>query len=481
MRSSSVRSRSTSQTFSPDRHQRDTPFALDGRQEHPGGIARTHRSALVGAIVVLLVVAAARPGPAWAGPVIGIGDANASMFADANFLALGIRTARIVVPYDAVVRGGWERDQIDSWMAAAAEHGIEPSVAFERSRHPEAAPSVDSYSAAIEAFRDRYPQVQIVAPWNEANHPVQPTWNNPALAADYYAAARRVFPDARIIAGNVVDIGNIFEWLRIYREHLGGEPQLWGILNYGDTTQLTEPLQSTTGAVLSAVPGELWITETGGIVKFWPFYPFDLDRAARSTEHAFVLAQMSPRITRMYLYNWYAPSDPWAAWDTGLVAADGAPRPALDVVRRELQSSAAMRAAAARAAARARRARDGRETLLSPGRAPGLRMSVHRRSTRAFRVLLTHLPAAEGTMALRVSGPGVRAVTHTTSAPRKRWTVRIPHGRRKLHLAATFDGTRGWADSRLASRTLRVPIRKTALTARSPDAASAAPRRPVRR
>jgi hypothetical protein len=419
-------------------------------------VARAQGNALAGVVAVLLAVAAATGGPARAGPVIGMGDANASMFWDGNFLGLGIRAARIVVPYDAVVQGGWERAQIDSWMAAAADHGIEPSVAFEQSRHTEAAPSVAAYGAAIQAFRDRYPHVNIVAPWNEANHPVQPTWNDPALAADYYAEARRVFPEARIVAGNVVDIGNMSEWLRVYREHLGEEPQLWGIINYGDTTQLTDPLHSATGAMLSAVPGELWITETGGIVKFWPFYPFDLDRAARSTEQAFVLAKMSPRITRMYLYNWYAPSDPSAGWDTGLVAADGAPRPALDVVRRETLGLPSPTAAAARAAARRARLARGGETLLSQGRAPGLRLSVRRRGTRAFRVVLTRLPAAEGIMALRVSGPGVRAVSHTTSAARKRLRVRIPRGRRKLRLTATFDGTRGWADSLLAPRTLRV-------------------------
>jgi hypothetical protein len=429
---------------------RRMPFALDPPAGHPRGIARARRSALAGATVALLAVAAATGGLARAGPVIGMGDASASMFSDGNFLALGIRAARIVVPYDAVIQGGWERAQVDSWMAAAADHGIEPSVAFEHSRHADAAPSVAAYGAAIQAFRDRYPQVRIVAPWNEANHPTQPTWNNPALAADYYAEARRVFPDARIVAGNVVDIDNIFEWLRVYREHLPEEPQLWGIINYGDTTQLTDPLNSTTGAVLSAVPGELWITETGGIVRFWPFYPFDLDRAAKSTEHAFVMANMSPRITRMYLYNWYAPSDPWATWDTGLVNADGTPRPALDVVRRELMLAAA---------ARPRLARDGGGTLLSKGRAPGLRMSVRRRSTRVFRVILTRVPAAHGTMALRVSGPRVRAATHTTAAARKRLRVRIPRGRHKLRLTATFDGTRGWADSRLAPRTLRVRAR----------------------
>jgi hypothetical protein len=49
----------------------------------------------------------------------------------------------------------------------------------------------------------------------------------------------------------------------------------------------------------------------------------------------FRFARRSARIRRVYLYDWNA--DPvFHAWDSALVAADGRARPALDVLRREL-------------------------------------------------------------------------------------------------------------------------------------------------
>ncbi|QEC49794.1 hypothetical protein FSW04_20955 [Baekduia soli] len=428
----------------------------------------------VTAVVALaLALAAVAARPARAEPVVGIGEANPAAFADPRFLALGLHAARLVVPYDAVVRGGWERDAVDAWMAAAAAHGLEPSVAFEHSRHPGTAPSVAAYGAALAAFHGRYPQVGIVTPWNEPNHVSQPTWDDPALAAAYYDEARRVLPDARLVAGDVLDIPGALDWLRAYRAHLGTDPRLWGIHDYGDATDLTDPLQSTTAALLSAVPGELWVTETGGIVRFWPFLDVDLARAARSTAHAFVLARMSPRITRMYLYNWYGPvpSAPGSWWDTGLVGADGTPRPALDVVRRELAVPRAAPGPASNRVAPADLAGTGcagqarvvdgpGETVLSAGCRARLRLSARRRGTRTFHLLLVRTAAGRGHLTLQVSGSGVRRVTRTTSASRQRLTVRIPRGRARLRVTATFDGTAGWADARLPQRTLRLPVHR---------------------
>ena len=50
------------------------------------------------------------------------------------------------------------------------------------------APSVRRYKKAVTAFRKRYPQVRVFAPWNEANHPSQPTYRKPGLAVRYYKA-----------------------------------------------------------------------------------------------------------------------------------------------------------------------------------------------------------------------------------------------------------------------------------------------------
>jgi hypothetical protein len=87
--------------------------------------------------------------------------------------------------------------------------------------------------------------------------------------------------------------------------------------------------------VLRYLPGEVWLTETGGIVSSSSF-AYDPARAARAVQQTFDLAELSPRITRVYLYNWYGITKR-TMWDSGLVTADGRPRPALDVVRRYLR------------------------------------------------------------------------------------------------------------------------------------------------
>ena len=106
------------------------------------------------------------------------------------------------------------------------------------------------------------------------------------------------------------------------------DPRLWGLHNYGDVTY-----GRTTGtdAVLAAVPGELWIEETGGIVTLRGAggrvaMPTNETRAAASIRRAFALAAARPRIGRMYVYHWRAAAG--AAFDAGLVRAGrvGAPR-----------------------------------------------------------------------------------------------------------------------------------------------------------
>jgi hypothetical protein len=75
-------------------------------------------------------------------------------------------------------------------------------------------------------------------------------------------------------------------------------------------------------------------TETGGVVRFARSFGYDERRAARATRHVLRIAQRQ-RVRRVYLYQWTgAPLG--ARWDSGLVAADGRPRPALNVVERWL-------------------------------------------------------------------------------------------------------------------------------------------------
>jgi hypothetical protein len=76
--------------------------------------------------------------------------------------------------------------------------------------------------------------------------------------------------------------------------------------------------------------GQVWLTETGGVVRFARSFGYDERRAARSTRHVLRIAARR-KVRRVYLYQWSgAPLG--ARWDSGLVAADGRTRPALNVV-----------------------------------------------------------------------------------------------------------------------------------------------------
>jgi len=79
----------------------------------------------------------------------------------------------------------------------------------------------------------------------------------------------------------------------------------------------------------------VWLTETGGVVRFARSFGYDERRAARRTRHVLTLATRR-RVRRVYLYQWTgAPLG--ARWDSGLIAADGRARPALNVVERFLR------------------------------------------------------------------------------------------------------------------------------------------------
>ena len=76
------------------------------------------------------------------------------------------------------------------------------------------------------------------------------------------------------------------------------------------------------------------VLKTGGIVHF-PHRPFNPRRAAKATKFMFRLAHMSPRITRVYIYQWTGARRS-ARFDAGLVDRYGHPRPAYWVVKAHL-------------------------------------------------------------------------------------------------------------------------------------------------
>ena len=267
------------------------------------------------------------------GFVVGIGEQGAAMFADRRFRDLGIEHARLVVPYDAVARRT-ERDLSDLWLAEAKRAGVEPFITFGHSRAvPEKLPSAAEFRAAFRAFAKRHPDVEVYAPWNEINHDSQPTARSPRRAAQFYNVVKQECGDCTVLAGDVLDQRGMTRYVKQYRRHLDGEPAIWGLHNYADTNRFrTSGLRD----LLRTVKGDVWLTETGGIVKFGRNFPRDEQRAARSIAYALKLARDNERVKRVYLYNWTG-AKPTDRFDSGLIASDGTARPGYDALRAGLE------------------------------------------------------------------------------------------------------------------------------------------------
>ena len=260
---------------------------------------------------------------------VGIGDNASATFDDPLFTATGIRHVRLQVPYDVVRAGGPQLAATDAWLERAHEQGLQPLVAFAWSaRHRRYLPRARQYAARVREFRLRYPWVREYSTWNEANHrAVQPTGRNPRRTAVFYRALRRQcqLAGCRVVAADILVAGwrRTVAWLQAFRARAGRGPHIWGLHNYPDANRRRF---AATTRFLRAIPrGRVWITETGGIVRFARRWRRNEYRAARAVRHAFRLTRLSRRIKRIYLYNWrHNPRN--RRWDSGLLAADGNPR-----------------------------------------------------------------------------------------------------------------------------------------------------------
>lgn len=304
-------------------------------------LARVRRQAPLLAGALALTLPAAVPAAAHAGarPVIGIGDQKPTMFGDPRFAWLGIREVRLVVSWD-VRRNRWDRGWVDGWLRAARASGARPFVSFGRSwlpQHKRELPSARRFRREFRAFHRRYPWVRTFAPWNEANHCSQPTCRNPRRAAAYYNVIRVACPRCTVLGADVLDQPNMGPWIREFLRYARGRPRVWGLHNYIDANRRTSV---GTRRLLRLVDGEIWFTETGGIVRRAGMrkriaFPESAAHAARATRWIFRLARLSPRIRRLYLYHWNADSA-LNRWDSGLIGFDGRARPAFDILARYL-------------------------------------------------------------------------------------------------------------------------------------------------
>jgi hypothetical protein len=288
------------------------------------------RLAILTIVVGMLGVAA--PAAA-APPAIGVGEHSAHMFSDPHWQLLATRDVRLVVGWN-VLRSRRERRELDHYMAAAHAARAELLVSFGRSRHARGVgrlPTVAQFTAQFERFRTRYPWVRQYVTWNEANHCSQPTCHRPERVAEFFDAMRRRCPRCTIVGADVLDTKNMTNWVKRFRKATRARRLIWGLHNYVDANRLQS---SGTRALLRTTRGPVWFTETGGVV--WREnarnrirFPSSVPHAARATRWVFRLAALSPRVKRVYFYNW----TPGPTWDSGLMDRRGRPRPAYEVVR----------------------------------------------------------------------------------------------------------------------------------------------------
>jgi hypothetical protein len=298
--------------------------------------------------LIALVLLLAAPAAYAKNPVLGIADQKADTFTSARFKSLHVKRTRYVVPWNvALVKA--ERAKFESWYRAARRaHIREVLVAFNASAgsrcpaKPCTLPSVRSYTRAFRAFHRRYKHIRTIQPWNEANSPTQPTgpWRRGArAAARYYNVVRRYCKRCTITAADVLDLSKrtMARWVRQFKRYAKGKPRLWGLHNYTDTNRFRS---TGTKTMLKLVKGQLWLTETGGIVAFTTAggkvaLKHDEKRARRAIDYLFRLARTSRRITRVYVYQWRK-TQPGDRFDAGLVAPDDTARASLYALRRQL-------------------------------------------------------------------------------------------------------------------------------------------------
>ena len=297
-------------------------------------------------IALLAALLSAAPAAAKATYRVGMSEQHAEMFNQSAFQSLGLKKVRFLVAWD-FYKDDWQVDAADHYLNTALANGYEPFVTFTAHRgcwQPPRyskrkacrAPSVKRYARAVRTFRARYPQVRVFGTWNEMNHASQPIARRPKRAAKYYNALRRNCRGCTIVAADVLEAKNLERYLRAFRRAAKGSPRLWGYHNYSSVNRART---SGTTRMLRAVPGSVWLTETGGIVKFQGF-KYSESRAAKRTRFLFRLADrydrrragMRSRITRLYYYSWTgAPRG--SRWDSGLTDLDGSPRKHLSVFR----------------------------------------------------------------------------------------------------------------------------------------------------
>ncbi|HEY2140769.1 MAG TPA: hypothetical protein VGG98_01765 [Solirubrobacteraceae bacterium] len=278
--------------------------------------------------------------------LVGIGDEQPEMFTDPLWLQLHTKIARYIAPYDAAYHVQ-DLTRARQWISVAEAQHVQVLVAFYHSeRTPTVLPSVALYQRDVKRFMKLFPKVRQYQPWNETNRGnVAHAFSSPSAfaAAQYYQALKRACSSCTVVGLDILDQQNVsptMEYIAEFKRAIGrlrtNMPSIWGLHNYSDTNRFQS---SRTRAILNVVPGQVWLTETGGIVQFGGAFPnrrgSGLTRSANALTYMFNLAGSNSRIKRLYIFQWSGATSA-ARFDAGLTDPHHKPRKGYVVVCRHV-------------------------------------------------------------------------------------------------------------------------------------------------
>ena len=264
--------------------------------------------------IVFALAVAALPAASPAAVTVGLGDQSWNTFSDGHFTDLGLRRVRVVTPWNVALTRG-NRIWLDDYLTA---------------------------DRAFRAFRARWPWVRTIGVWNEANHRSQPTFRYPEQAARYFNVVRKRCRSCRVVAADVIDDANMVRWVSRFKAVARGA-RLWGLHNYRDGNPRRGQRYGGTKLLLKTVRGKVWLTETGGIVRFVlpdgrTLFPYSEKRANAAISRVLRLAkEYRRRIARLYVYHWRADAFN-NRFDAGLLDKDGVPRASYYTLKRWLST-----------------------------------------------------------------------------------------------------------------------------------------------
>jgi len=302
------------------------------------------------ALIVCVLFGAALPAAASARiPIrVGMGDQQAAMFDQPAYQRLKIKRVRYFIRWNAM-RDPQRLADATAYVRRARAAGTQVLLHLStddftpRKAH---LPTTAEYHRELRTLVPYFRRLGVreFGAWNEVNNATQPTYKSPTRAAAYFRDMYRVVKggcaSCTVVALDVLDQSGVERYIKRFYGALSPtfrrRASVVGLHNYGDVNRLRSTYtRSMIRTVKRSNPrATFWLTETGGLVKLGPSFPFSPARAKSRLGQMFRLANANRRsgITRLYIYSWTG-AQRTERFDAGLTEPNGDVRPGYTYVR----------------------------------------------------------------------------------------------------------------------------------------------------